>query len=66
MPVYEYRCPKCGERFEKWIRSLNAQTEVVCPRCGNTEVEKAVSLFAGLTGGSRASSGASCSSGGSL
>lgn len=66
MPVYEYRCPKCGERFEKFVRSFSAQAEVVCPRCGNTEVEKAVSLFAGLTGGSRASSGASCSSGGSL
>jgi len=49
------------------VRSISAQTEVVCPRCGNTEVEKAISLFAGLTGGSgRASSGASCSTGGSL
>lgn len=66
MPVYEYRCPKCGERFEKFVRSFNAQAEVVCPRCGNKEVEKAVSLFAGLTGSGRASSGASCSSGGSL
>lgn len=67
MPIYEYRCPQCGERFEKFVRSLSAQTEVTCPRCGNTEVEKAVSLFAGLSGGSGwVSSGASCSSGRSL
>ncbi len=65
MPIYEYRCPQCGEKFEKFIRSVNAPQEVVCPRCGNTEVEKTVSLF-GLTGGSRFSSGVSCSSGGSL
>ncbi len=66
MPVYEYRCPKCGERFERFVRSISAQAEVVCPRCGNTEVEKTVSLFAGLTGGSRTSSGASCAPGRSL
>lgn len=65
MPVYEYRCPKCGEKFEKFVRSVNAQNEVVCPRCGNTKVEKMVSLF-GLTGGIRVSSGSSCSTGGSL
>lgn len=65
MPIYEYRCPKCGERFEKFIRSANAQQEAVCPRCGNMEVEKIVSLF-GLTGSSRPSSGASCSTGRSL
>lgn len=65
MPIYEYRCPKCGEKFEKFVRSVGAQNEVVCPRCGNTNVEKMVSLF-GLTGGGRASSGGSCSTGGSL
>ncbi len=66
MPVYEYRCPKCGERFERFVRSISAQAEVVCPRCGNTKVEKTVSLFAGLTGGNRTSSGASCAPGRSL
>ncbi|MCS7282275.1 MAG: zinc ribbon domain-containing protein [Anaerolineae bacterium] len=65
MPVYEYRCPKCGEKFEKFVRSASAQNEVVCPRCGNAEVEKMVSLF-GLTGSARISSGSSCSTGGSL
>lgn len=68
MPVYEYHCPKCGEKFEKFVRSVSAQTEVVCPRCGNTEVQKLVSLF-GLGGGlwaSSASSGSSCATGGSL
>lgn len=66
MPVYEYRCAKCGERFEKFVRSASAQAEVVCPRCGSTEVQKMVSLF-GLTGStSTTSSRASCSTGGSL
>ncbi len=68
MPVYEYRCSKCGEKFEKFVRSVSARNEVVCPRCGNTEVKKLVSLF-GLTGGLQTSSGGSggsCVTGGSL
>ena len=32
MPLYEYRCTKCGHRFEK-IQSFNAQPETECPRC---------------------------------
>lgn len=33
MPLYEYRCPKCGERFEL-LRSLSERDdETECPRC---------------------------------
>lgn len=62
MPVYEYRCKRCGEKFDKWVRSMSAQEEVNCPRCGSREVEKAISLF-GVTGGAHSSSTVSCSSG---
>ena len=34
MPLYEYRCTKCGHRFEK-IQSFSADPEKVCPKCGN-------------------------------
>lgn len=33
MPLYEYRCVKCGHRFEK-IESLSASALKKCPRCG--------------------------------
>ena len=33
MPLYEYKCVKCGHRFEK-IESLSASTTKKCPKCG--------------------------------
>jgi putative FmdB family regulatory protein len=41
MPLYEYRCKKCGHRFEK-IQSFSAPDEKECPVCGS-EVEKLIS-----------------------
>ena len=50
MPVYEYQCKKCGERFELFLRSTCQSCGPTCPNCGSTEVQKALSLF-GLGGG---------------
>ena len=33
MPLYPYRCTKCGHRFEK-IQHFGAEPETVCPECG--------------------------------
>jgi putative FmdB family regulatory protein len=33
LPLYEYKCRKCGHRFEK-IESMNASTTKKCPKCG--------------------------------
>jgi putative FmdB family regulatory protein len=35
LPLYEYKCRKCGHRFEK-IESMNASTTKKCPKCGST------------------------------
>jgi putative FmdB family regulatory protein len=43
MPLYEYDCLKCGERFEVLIRG--PQT-VVCPACGHDGLERVYSGFA--------------------
>jgi putative FmdB family regulatory protein len=45
MPIYEYQCSECGERFEKWQRSMVCTEETHCPKCGSQRVKKAVSLF---------------------
>jgi putative FmdB family regulatory protein len=64
MPLYEYRCAKCGEGFELFVRSLAERTAPICPKCGSTEVQKAPSLFGvGRVGGSNKANVASCSSG---
>lgn len=67
MPIYEYQCDECHERFEKFVQSMqNADKGVTCPKCGSLHVHKALSLF-GVGGGSKSSSsfsaGSSCSSG---
>lgn len=33
MPLYPYRCTKCGHRFEK-IQSFSSDPETECPKCG--------------------------------
>ncbi|MBM4428762.1 MAG: zinc ribbon domain-containing protein [Chloroflexi bacterium] len=62
MPVYEYSCEECGERFEKWLRSLSSTEQLCCPRCGSHRVKKAVSLVgrSGLTGRTAGAADSSC------
>lgn len=61
MPIYEYRCQKCGHVFEEFVR-FGEEPELKCPRCESTEVRKAVSLFgtSGSGGSSSTSVGAAC------
>lgn len=35
MPLYEYKCSKCGHRFEK-IETVSASVKKKCPECGGT------------------------------
>ncbi|HEY3119601.1 MAG TPA: zinc ribbon domain-containing protein [Vicinamibacteria bacterium] len=55
MPIYEYVCRECGQRFEKLVRSWGET--VVCPGCRAEAVEKQVSSFAFAGGGPAAGSG---------
>lgn len=41
MPLYEYRCLKCGHQFEK-IQSFSAPDEKECPVCKG-ELERLIS-----------------------
>ena len=43
MPIYEYRCSRCGADFELIVRS---DTKIACETCGSEEVEKKFSSFA--------------------
>ncbi|MEJ2634807.1 MAG: zinc ribbon domain-containing protein [Calditrichia bacterium] len=63
MPLYEYLCKDCGEKFEELV-SFARSNEMECPKCGSANTEKQVSLFA-TAGGSAAGGGGSCGSGGS-
>lgn len=51
MPIYEYRCQKCGCKFEKLVRGTAGLVEVKCPNCDDAAVERLVSVF-GVAGSS--------------
>ena len=66
MPVYEYACARCSERFEKRV-SIDARDERTdCPSCGADGAERRVSVFAAFStsGGQTASLGGCCGGGG--
>jgi putative FmdB family regulatory protein len=62
MPVYEYICQACGQKYDKFVRSSLAQVETICPKCGSTQAKKAFSVF-GTRGVGSSSSAATASSG---
>ena len=55
MPIYEYHCAKCGEDFEKFVRSQASLAELRCPHCGSFGAETRVSLF-GTSGAGKGTS----------
>ncbi|HEU5334509.1 MAG TPA: zinc ribbon domain-containing protein [Terriglobales bacterium] len=53
MPLYEYRCRKCGKTFEVLRRMQDADNDLQCPKCRSRKVERQFSTFAsGGCGGS--------------
>lgn len=52
MPIYEYACEACGERFDKLVRSLSQEaTQAACPACQSTETRRLISAPAVHTAG---------------
>ncbi len=49
MPVYEYKCSKCGAAFEKLV-NLESREKQRCPVCGSTETEKLLSPISVMGG----------------
>ncbi len=46
MPIYEYRCESCSDRFEVLTRFAERDTAQVCPSCESTSTKVMVSSFA--------------------
>jgi len=63
MPMYEYQCRDCGERFDELVSGSGVDDrEITCPNCGKNNAERLMSAFASAGGGSSqpVSSGSSC------
>jgi putative FmdB family regulatory protein len=41
MPIYEFECEECGERFEELVASTEAA--VVCSACGSARTRRLIS-----------------------
>ena len=50
MPIYEYECTKCNQKFEL-MRSFNDDdADIKCPKCEAGNPRKVISLFASGSG----------------
>ena len=50
MPIFEYRCAKCGNKFEELVTG-NRDVAISCPACGEKETEKQMSVIGGISMG---------------
>jgi putative FmdB family regulatory protein len=57
MPIYEYKCNKCGDKFELRLGIFHRKKDVKCPKCGGEDPERVFSPFSTDSG-----KGDSCSS----
>ena len=58
MPMFEFECRTCGQRFEDLCTSSDDTANVECPGCGSLDVSRRLSSFA--TSGPSAGKGGSC------
>jgi putative FmdB family regulatory protein len=46
VPTYEFRCGKCGKRFEKSMTVAEREkARPVCPECKSRKVERVLTAF---------------------
>ncbi len=44
MPIYEFDCGRCGDRFEELVKS--GASAPACPSCGSTRTQRRISSVA--------------------
>lgn len=51
MPIFEYRCEECGDRFDAFFRRAEDadKDNITCSKCGSSRVRKLFSVI-GLGG----------------
>ncbi len=46
MPLFEYRCEECGEKFTLLVGVTADKPKLKCPKCGGRKVTKLISRIA--------------------
>jgi putative FmdB family regulatory protein len=64
MPIFEFKCKKCGDTFEYLCIKSGDKESAACPSCGHDKTEVQLSTFssAGSSKGGDGASSHSCSS----
>jgi len=61
MPMFEYRCKKCGHHMDVLVKSREQKGhKVPCKKCGSDATEKIIASFSVGQGKSSASTGPTC------
>ena len=60
MPIYEFKCSKCGEEFEKIFFASDNDEAVPCPSCKSKKTRKLMSSFTGGKAGCGSCAATSC------
>jgi putative FmdB family regulatory protein len=59
MPIYEYRCKKCGAVFE-FLTGIGKDRSMSCKTCGSSEVEKLISASSFMSAKVKQDPGRTC------
>lgn len=62
MPIYEYVCNECGQRFEQIVMSKSQP--IACPKCASKKHTLQLSVFAAPGNGNKSNAESSPSGGG--
>ena len=57
MPIYEYECKSCGNKFEHRCDITAKDEEIKCPQCGTKNPRRTLSKFGVGSSGSGSGSG---------
>ena len=63
MPLYDYKCEKCGEQFEQLLSASNKNAAVKCPKCNSTKTTRQFSSFTGTCSAGAGTGAAACPTG---
>ena len=64
MPIYEYECRICKERFELVQKMTEGNEGLCCPKCDADKPERVLSAFCSETGKSASTAGSAHGSSG--
>ncbi len=60
MPIFEYLCKDCGELSEFILPASTSAEDLYCPSCKSLNLQKRISVPAGIITSSRDTSGSTC------